>query len=181
VGQIIAATQMSERVYIASKLLSNIATLWTMVVSLASLAFIMLLIRNETGEIGLWSFISPFLIISLPASIFVASAAVLFDTVRWLRGSAGNIIYLFLAESCVVLGMLAVPFLDIASVAVFTDSARAAAETAFPGEKIGLQAGFVGLDPKMQFEVFKTFSWMGIDWTIVCLCTGSSGLLLHLR
>lgn len=166
VGQIIAATQMSGRVYIASKLASNIAALWSMVASLAVLAFITLLIRNDTGEISLWAFIKPFIIISLPASIFVASAAVLFDTVRWLRGSAGNIIYLFLAESCVLLGMLAVPFLDLASVAVFTDSARAAAGRAFPGETIGLLMGFVGFDPEMHFDLIKTFPWTGIEWTI---------------
>jgi hypothetical protein len=156
---------MSGRAYITSKLVSNIAALWVVVASLAILAFVTLLIRNETGEINPWAFVSPFLVVSLPASIFVASVSVLFDTVRWLRGSVGNIAYLFLAESCVVLGMLAVPFLDLASVAVFTDSARAAGEAAFPGAKIGLLMGFVAFDPEMPFEVFKTFSWTGIDWT----------------
>jgi hypothetical protein len=165
VGQIIAATRIRNHVYIASKLISNIATLWLMVASLAVMAFITLLIRNETSGVGLWAYTKPFLVISLPASIFVASVAVLFDAVRWLRGSAGNIIYLFLAESCVVMGMLAVPFLDLASVAVFTDSARAAAQTTFAGEKIGLIMGFVRFDPEMQFEAYKTFLWTGIDWT----------------
>jgi len=169
VGQIIAATQMSGRVYIASKLLSNVATLLVMSASLAALAFITLLVRNETGRIDLWAFISPFLIVSLPASVFVASVAVLFDSIRWLRGSVGNIIYLFLAESCVVFGMLAVPLLDLASVAVFVDSVQAAARTMFPGEKIGLLMGFVAFDPEMQIETFKTFSWAGIDWTITAL------------
>ncbi|TFH65376.1 MAG: hypothetical protein E4G91_02730 [Candidatus Zixiibacteriota bacterium] len=174
VGQIIATTQMSGGVYIASKLVSNIATLWLIVTSLAMLAFITLLIRNEAGGVNLWAFASPFFIISLPASIFVASVAVFFDTARWLRGSAGNIIYLFLAESCVLFGMLAVPFLDLASVAVFTDSARSAAKTAFPGEKIGLVTGFVGFDSEMHFEAYKTFLWTGIDWT-----TGMLLLRLH--
>lgn len=174
VGQIIATTRMSGRAYITSKLMSNIATLWLMVASLAILAFVTLLVKNETGEISLWAFVSPFLIISLPASVFVASVAVFFDTARWLRGSAGNIIYLFLAESCVVMGMLAVPFLDLASVAVLTDSARAAAASAFPGEKIGLLMGFVGFDPEAHVDAFKTFSWAGIDWT-------SGKLLLRLH
>jgi hypothetical protein len=165
VGQIIATTRISGLAYIASKLVSNIATLLSMIASLAIMAFFTLLIRNETGEFNLWAFASPYLFISFPASIFVASVAIFFDTVRWLRGSVGNIIYLFLAESCVILGMLAVPFLDLASVAVFTDSARVAAATAFPGEKIGLLMGFVGFDPEMQFVPIKTFSWTGIDWT----------------
>jgi hypothetical protein len=165
VGQIIATTRLSGRDYMVSKLLSNIATLWLMIASLAVLAFATLLVKNETGTISLWAFASPFLIICLPASILVASVAIFFDTARWLRGSLGNILYLFLAESLVVLGMLSVPFLDLASVAVFTDSARAAAEMAFPGERIGLLMGFVAFDPEMQSEVFKTFAWTGIDWT----------------
>lgn len=165
VGQIIATTKMSGRVYIASKLISNIAALWLMVASLAILAFITLLFRNESGEINLWAFLSPFFIISLPTSIFVASVAVLFDTVRWLRGSAGNIIYLFLAEGCIILGMLTVPFLDLASIAVLTDNAQAAAQAIFPGEKIGLLIGFIRFDPELQSKAIKTFSWMGIDWT----------------
>jgi len=169
VGQIIATTQMSGRIYITSKLISNTAALLLMVASLAVMAFATLLVKNEMNGISLWAFISPFIIICLPALIFVASISVLFETFRWLRGSAGNIIYLFLAETWVVLGMLTVPFLDIASIAVFTDSARAAAEMAYPGVRVGLIAGFVAFDPEMHFEVFKTFSWNGIDWTIAML------------
>ena len=165
VGQIIAATRVSGRTYLVSKIVSNMAALWVMVASLGVLAFVTLLIRNEVGGISLWAFASPFIVICLPVSVFVASVAALFDTVRWLRGSVGNIVYLFLAEFCVILGMLAVPFLDLASVAVFTDSARAAARAAYPGESVGLLMGFVAFDPAMHYEVFKTFSWTGIDWT----------------
>ncbi len=165
VGQIIAATQMSGRLYIASKLASNIATLLLMVTSLAALAFVTLLIKNEAGGVSLRAFVSPFLIISLPTSIFVASVALLFDTARWLRGTAGYVIYLFLAEGCVILGMIALPIIDLPAIAAFTNSARAAAETAFLGEKIGLLVGFVAFDPQMQREALKVFPWTGIDWT----------------
>ncbi len=165
VGQIIAATPLRGRKYLLSKFISNIAVLWSMVAALALVAFVTLLFRNESGRIDLWAFALPFLLISLPATVFVAGVAIFFDTVRWLRGSAGVVIYLFLAEMCLVLGMLEVPFLDVGAVSFFTDSVRATAQAIFPGEKIGLVMGFVAFDPALQVTEFRTFQWGGIDWT----------------
>jgi len=165
VGQIIAATPISRSAYIISKFASNIMVLWFMMAMLAMVAFVMLLFRNETGVVDVWAFFSPFFIIGLPVIIFVAAMAVLFDTARWLRGSAGNIIYLFVAEFCLVLGMLSLPLLDLGAVSVFTTSIKSAALAAFPGEKIGLLIGFVAFDEAMQIEIFKSFPWGGIDWT----------------
>ena len=165
VGQIVAATPMSKLTYILSKFASNIAVLWSMVAVLAAVAFGMLLFRNESGTIDLWAFLLPFVIISLPATMFAAGVAVLFDSVRWLRSSAGNVIYLFLAEFCIVFGMLNIPLLDLGGMIVFTESIRSAAAAAFPGETMALIMGFVMFDPAMQVEGFRIFSWAGIDWT----------------
>ena len=165
VGQIVAATSIRGPVYLVSKFISNIAVLWFMAAVLALVAFVTLLFRNEAGAIDLWAFVFPFLIITVPATVFVASLAILFDTARWLRGSAGNVIYLFVAEMCIVLGMLHVPMLDLAAASVFTESVRAAAAIAFPGEKISMIMGFVMFDPAAQVETFRTFPWSGIEWT----------------
>ncbi len=91
-----------------------------------------LLFRNESGTIDLWAFVSPFTVITLPATIF---------------------------------GMLNLPLLDLAAVTTFTDSVRAAAAIAFPGEKIALIMGFVGLDPEIHVGAFRVFNWNGIAWT----------------
>jgi hypothetical protein len=173
VGQIVAATSIRAPAYLVSKFASNLAVLLLMSAALALVAFATLLFRNEAGTIDLWAFISPFLIITVPATVFVASLAVLFDTVRWLRGSAGNVIYLFVAEFCIVFGMLNAPMLDLAAATAFTESVRAAAANAFPGEQIGLIMGFVMFDPAAQIDAFRTFPWGGIQWT-------SQALLLRL-
>jgi len=165
VGQIIAASRISNSSYIIAKFAGNVMVLWIMAVVLAVLAFITLVIRNEAATINLWAFISPFLAITMPTTIFVAAMAVLFDTIRWLRGSIGNVIYLFLAEACIILGILDIQLLDLGAVSVFTESVRAAARVAFPGEKIALIMGFVAFDPMMQVENYKIFTWNGIDWT----------------
>jgi hypothetical protein len=165
VGQIIAATPMTRRAYITSKFISNIMVLWSMVGVLLVMAFLTFLIRNEADTVGLWAFIFPFLAITLPAMVFVAAMAVLFDAARWLSGSIGNVIYLFAAEFCIVFGMFSVPLLDLGGATLFTESVRAAARAAFPGESIPLIMGFVMFDPQMQVEAFKIFIWEGIEWT----------------
>jgi len=169
VGQIIASTPLRGRTYISSKFFSNLIILWFMSAVLALIAFITLLFRNESGHIDLWEFISPFIFISIPATMFTAAVAVFFDTVKWLRGSAGNIIYLFLAEFCLVFGMLELSLLDLGAVSFFTDSVRTAAQTAFPGEKISLIMGFVAFDKAMQVDEFRIFNWNGIVWTSTAL------------
>ena len=165
VGQVVAASSIRGPAYVLSKMTSNLAVLWIMAAVLALVAFVTLLFRNETGGINLWAFLSPFFIITLPATVFVAALAVLFDSVRWLRGSVGNVIYLFVAEFCIVFGMLNVPVLDLAAATAFTESVRAAAASGFPGEKVSMIMGFVMFDPAAKVETFRTFPWGGIGWT----------------
>jgi hypothetical protein len=166
VGQIIAATPISRIEYILAKFISNVSVLWVMVAVLAAVALVWLLFRGETGSVDLWAFATPFLLIPVPAMVLVAAAAVLFDTARWLRGSLGNIIYLFMAEVFLVLGMFKVRLLDLGGANLFVSSVSAAAEQAYPGVKIAMQAGFIGIFEDLRVEGSKTFSWDGIDWTV---------------
>lgn len=169
VGQIIAATQMTKRSYIISRFFSNFMVLMFLTGVLALTAFLTLLIRNEAAGIGFGAFLLPFVTISLPAMTFVAAAAILFDTVKWLRGSIGNVIYLFAAEACLVMGMLGNPFLDLGAATLFSESVRSAASAAFPGETIPLIMGFVMFDPEMQVEAVKIIPWDGIEWSAITL------------
>jgi hypothetical protein len=164
VGQIVAATPIRSSMYLLSKFASNVVVLGLMAAALAVMGFVTLLFRNEAAGLNLWAYVSPFLVITIPVVLFVAAAAVLFDSVRWLQSTAGNVIYFFLAEMCLVLGMLEVPLLDLGAVSFFTDSVRSAASAAFPGEKIGLVMGFVGFDPALQTEGIRIFHWDGIEW-----------------
>jgi hypothetical protein len=145
VGQIIAATPLSRVQYITAKFISNVTVLWMMVALLAAVAFVTLLFRGGPGSVNILAFITPFLLISAPAMVFAASAAVLFDTVKWLRGSFGNILYLFMAEVMLVSGMWKAHFLDLAGIGLFTQSMKAAIMQAFSVTKVGMQMGFLGM------------------------------------
>jgi hypothetical protein len=165
VGQIVAATPIRNSMYLLSKFTSNVVVLGLMAGALAVMGFVTLVFRNEAAGLDLWAYVSPFLIITMPVVLLVAATAVLFDSVRWLQSTAGNVIYFFVAEMCLVLGMLEVPLLDLGAVGVFTNSVRSAAASAFPGEKIGLLMGFVGFDPAMQTGALQVFHWNGIEWS----------------
>ncbi len=165
VGQIIASTPLSNLEYIFAKFVSNFLVLLSMVAVLAVIAFLMLLFRNESGSVDLWAFSLPFLLLSLPAMALVAAAAVFFDTVKWLRGSLGNVLYLFMAEIFLVMGMMRTISLDLAGNNLFIEGVKAGLAEAYPGVKVGLQMGFIGLVEDIRMEGTNTFVWKGIDWS----------------
>ena len=96
VGQIIATTPLSKVLYIFGKILGNFLFLSIMVAVIALSAGIMQIIRGEEITINLWKLLSPFLFIVLPTMFFVSALAVFFETISWLSGSFGNVIYFFL-------------------------------------------------------------------------------------
>jgi len=166
VGQIIAATPLTNFEYIIAKFFSNFMVLLSMTAVLAVMALMMLLFRNESGTVDLVAFSIPFFLITFPAMALVAAMAVFFDTVRWLRGSLGNIIYLFVAEMLVVVGMLHNIFLDLGGINLFVKSVEAGVIQAYPGVKVAMQMGFIGIIEDIRMEGTNTFVWSGIDWTM---------------
>ncbi len=90
VGQIIATTPISKTFYLFGKWLSNFAVLTAMLVILIVASGVMQLVRGEVTQIDIWPLVVPFLLIALPTWAVVAALAVLFDTVRWLRGGSAT-------------------------------------------------------------------------------------------
>ena len=95
VGQIIASTPISKRLYILGKWLSNFAVLVVMVLVVVVAAGVLQLVRGEDMKIEVWPLVAPSLIIALPTMGVVDTLAVLFETIRTLRGGFGNIVYFF--------------------------------------------------------------------------------------
>jgi hypothetical protein len=165
VGQIIAATRIRNHDYILAKFASNFLVLAAMVCVLATAALLVVAFTGVEGGLDLWELFSPFLIIAIPAMLVVSAAAVFFESVRWLRGIIGNVVYLFLAEAVVVSGVLGARLLDITCADAFVKSAQAAAARAYPDADLGMQMGFIAFDDAIRHEVYKTFAWGGIEWT----------------
>jgi len=185
VGQIIAASPLSNFEYLIAKFFSNFLVLMSMVVVLAIIALMMLFFLNESGSVDLIAFSAPFLFITIPAITLVSAMAVFFDTVRWLRGSIGNIIYLFAAEMLIVIGMLSNILFDLGGINLFVKSVEAGISQAYPGAKIAMQMGFIGIVEDIRMDGTNTFFWNGIDWTmgtiwLRLLWIGIAGIVLSL-
>ncbi len=166
VGEILAATPLSNRLYIASKFISNYAVLMLMAAAMAVAAVLMQLISAVEGGFNLWALLAPFLFICLPVLTLVAAAGVLFESIRVLRGTFGNILYFMAAEVVIVSSFLVnIPWLDFSGLGLFLPSMQEAALAVYPDAKLGFEMGFVGFVPGTSHATMHLFHWDGISWS----------------
>ena len=66
-----------------------------LVVILAAAALVMQLFSSEAA-LDPWALLAPFLLVALPCMGFIAGLTVLFESIPFLRGGLGNVIYFFL-------------------------------------------------------------------------------------
>lgn len=163
VGQIIATTPLRRATYLLGKWLSNFAVLAGLVLILAVAALIMVLFQSETA-LDLGALLMPFFAIALSNMALTAALAVFFETVPWLRGALGNVVYFFLwmllNPTLALAGSMFRSIPDPAGNNIFAASLVAAANAAFPGEN--LRGISVGMAPGFTRKVFP---WSGLEWT----------------
>lgn len=171
VGQILATTPVSKPLYTLGKAFSNFVFLAVMVGAIALAAAGMQMMRGEDKYLQLWPLLSPFLFSVLPAMAVIAALAVLFESIAWLRGTLGNVLYFFLW-----LGLLYVsiptnarpplaPATDILGISAISSSMQQATAAAFPD-----YTGSFGLGVGPMTGSVQIFRWEGVHW--------SSGILL---
>jgi hypothetical protein len=165
VGEILAATRLSNLAYVTSKFISNFAVLTFMMILLAAVAVPMQLLSRVEDGFSLWALGAPFLFVCLPVLALVAATAVLFESIKWLRGTIGNILYLIVAEFAFINNMLLdIPVLDFGGFGIFIPSMEAAALAAYPGAELGFEMGFI--IESTTAGTMKLFRWEGIDWSL---------------
>ncbi len=175
VGQILAATPIQKHLYLLGKALSNFAVLSSMILALILIAAGMQLLRGEDMHIRPWLLVAPFLIIVLPVMGVVAALAVLFESIRPLKGGLGNVAYYFLWNG--LLGSLMIPlsrqqgaliqtpFYDFLGVSIPLAGMQAAARAALPGYDGSFSLGYrFDLDANKGAPL-TTFVWEGVNWT----------------
>jgi hypothetical protein len=164
VGQIIASTPLSKPAYVFGKALSNFAVL-------AVVALAMQLIRGEDMRLNLWQLWSPFAFVALPALAVVAAAAVLVETIAWLRGGLANVSYFFVWVAVLVAGTILpsqgqngpVQINDLFGINFPLAHMTAAARAAYPGYDGSVTIGFSAT--KEETLELRTFQWQGMPWT----------------
>jgi hypothetical protein len=162
VGQILATTPLSRRLYTLGKWLSNFAVLSVMILILMVAGIAMNLLVGK-APLDWWVLISPLLFIALPLMALVSALAVLFETIGWLRGGFGNVVYWFMFLLMIVPGMELQPYqplLDFTGMRLVADGIQQAAKAAYPGIEGGFSFQGVQDIPDPQ-----PFRYGGIQWT----------------
>ncbi len=146
VGEVIAGTRISSVQYMIAKWLSNFAVLAVLVLLLMA-ASVFLQWRHLHGPIDLFALLAPIGIIALPLLALVAAFAVLFESVKLLRGGFGNLVWLL---GFVFMVALADAFaagrhtgFDLFGLRLLGDSMKAAVTMQFPGYTGGMSLTFV--------------------------------------
>jgi len=130
------------------------------VIVLALAAVVTQLMTPEASHVDLWALLLPFLFLALPALAFVAGLAVLFETVPWLRGGFGNVVYfgiwIFLFTWSLEKHN---PFADFTGFQLVADGVGDYLRKIQPDYKDG-----IGLTISDGDAGLRTFVWQGFSW-----------------
>jgi hypothetical protein len=169
VGQIMATTPLSRPLYMLGKWLSNFAVLGLAILILLLEGIVMNLLAGTAG-FNLAALAAPLVIIALPCVGLVTAVAVLFESVSWLRGGLGNVVYFFVFIVAISASPLSSafgkpgtpinPYMDFNGWQIIGDSIQRAATAAYPGS-----AGIFGFIGGTSLADPKLFPWNGVSWT----------------
>jgi ABC-type transport system involved in multi-copper enzyme maturation permease subunit len=165
VGQIVATTPLTRLTYLMGKWLSNFAVLMAMVVVLALAGIVIQFLQGENTQLDLGIFLAPFFFITMPLMALVASIAVLFETIPFLKNGFGNIAYFFLFMISLPLfaqnnTLNKYPGYEPMGLALLEDEMSKAVSAIYPAYNGGFTLNASGI-----VDAANTFTWNGILWT----------------
>jgi len=171
VGQVLAATRLSNRAYLAGKTLSNFLVLVSIMAVMVIAAFAMQWIRAEDRTLQPFVLLVPFIFLPLPLLALVAAVATFFESARWLRGGLGNVLYYFLWTAMVVTGAVksgnVTSGLDPVGIRTVLPQMLASCTRAFP--EYDAQGGHfsIGFNFRADGQTWDltTYEWNGMSWT----------------
>ena len=120
------------------------------------------MLSGEDRHLDLGAFLAPLLWLALPPVAVVAALAVLFESIRWLRGSLGNVVYFFL-WTALIAAAIESPTLDPIGWHLVQSSLHQKVTTLAPVIPGQQEESSFNIGPHV--EIKKTFRWSGIDWT----------------
>src|SRR3954463_8482893 len=94
-GLVIASTPMRSIEYLFGKFLGNLAFLFTFLCGFMLFSMAMQVVRGE-ARLEPWVFLQQYLLLTPSAIVLVSAVAVLFESIPWLSGKIGDVLYFFL-------------------------------------------------------------------------------------
>lgn len=161
-GEILAASPISRVQYTVAKWLSNLAVLALLVVLLMTASVFLHWRAMQQSSLDLRALLAPIVMIAGPLIALTAACAVLFESVRFLKGGLGTAVWLFGFLILVPVSMHWATGrfvgLDLFGFKLLIPSMGAAAKAAFPAYRGGFALGIV---PQGEPQLFH---WAGLEW-----------------
>ncbi|HEY2711897.1 MAG TPA: hypothetical protein VGI60_05225 [Chthoniobacterales bacterium] len=98
-GLVAASTPMRSGEYLLGKFLGNLCFLFTFLGGFMLSSMAMLLVRGE-ASLEPFVFVRQYLLLTPAAIVFVSAVAVLFESISWLSGKLGDVVYFFFWIAC---------------------------------------------------------------------------------
>ena len=164
-SELIAATPVSKLSLILAKWLSNIGILLTIVFVMLLSSVLIQFYYGESYQIDLWALIWPQFVFVFPLLLAIGAIAIMFESIKWLRGGLGNITYFFLWILSIVQTIE-----NVSGIGAMFEQLKAEITTRFPEQEASSNIGIRVGDQAIET---KTFIWQGVDPMIAYL----SGIL----
>ncbi len=159
--ELIASTPISKLVYLFSKWCSNVFVLLSIMVVMIISSILVQLYYGESYHIQLWELIWPQLVFVFPVLLAVVSIALMFESIKWLRGGFGNIAYFFFW-----IGSITYILESVSGVGSLMKSLDSEVAERFPSQLGNSNVGVTLTDEK---DPIKTFIWQGVEPTLTDL------------
>ncbi|HEY0781371.1 MAG TPA: hypothetical protein VGE98_02870, partial [Thermoanaerobaculia bacterium] len=162
VGEILAATPLGKAAYTCGKAASNFLFLFVLVAILAAAGLVLQLVGGEDRHLDLAAFLAPIVWLALPPVAIVAALAVLFESIRALRCTLGNVVWFF-AWTALLAAALQAPGIDPIGWKLVQTSLHETVTTLAPLADGKREEFSFNVGPHR--EIRQTFRWDGIEWT----------------
>lgn len=168
-GELIAATPISKLNFLLAKWCTSVLILVSIVLVMLLSSIVVQLYYGESYQINLWALSWPQLVFVLPMLLAIAAIAIMFESIKWLKGGLGNVVYFFLW-----VGSIVQTIESVSGIGALLDHLEAEVAERFP-----LQQGDtnIGVSISNEANEIHTFVWQGIEPTIMQLW-GALPLLL---
>ncbi len=173
--ELIASSPVSNFSYLLGKFAGNCLVLLSMIVVLATTSALMQLARGEDTSINLVALLSPYLLVIAPLMIVVAAIAVFFDSISFLRGGIGNVMFfigwIFMMVLSGADNSKTPPTFDFFGMRYLLEEMIQGCAVAFSSYVPWQGPHTIGFNfvQSGKVDTFKTFVWNGAHWSGVFL------------
>ena len=160
-GELIAATPISKLKFLLAKWCTSVVILISIVLVMLLSSIAIQLYYGESYHINLWALAWPQLVFVLPMLLAIAAIALMFESIKWLKGGLGNVLYFFLW-----IGSIVQTIESASGIGALLNQLDAEVVKRFPLQQGGTN---IGVSISNEANEINTFVWQGIEPTIMHL------------